>query len=44
MGIRGSYISFWVYTEVRMVSFVGKEWGDTSSSIRSIVVSELSQG
>jgi len=23
MGTRGSYISFWIYTEVRMVSFVG---------------------
>jgi len=42
MGTRGSYISFWVYTEVRIVAFVGKEWGDTSGSTRSIVIGELS--
>jgi len=29
MGMRGSYILFWVYTEVRMISFVGDKWGDT---------------
>jgi len=40
--MRESYILFWVYTEVRMVSFVGKEWGDTSGSTRSIVVRKIS--
>jgi len=25
MGMRENYISFWVYTEVRMVSFIGEE-------------------
>jgi len=44
MGMRGSYISLWVYHEVKVVPFVGEEWGDTSGSTRSIVVSELSQG
>jgi len=24
-GMRGSYILLWIYNEVRMVSFVGKE-------------------
>jgi len=42
MGMRENYISFWVYTEVRMVSFIGEEWGDTSGGTRSIVVRELS--
>jgi len=43
MGTRKSYISFWVYTEVRMVPFVGEKWGDTGGSTRSIDVRELSQ-
>jgi len=43
MGMRGSYISLWVYNEVRIVSFVGEEWRDTSGSARSIVISKLSQ-
>jgi len=44
MDTKGSYISFWVYTEVRMVVFVGEEWRDTSGSTRSIVIRKLSQG
>ena len=35
---------FWVYTEVRMISFVGEKWGDTSGSTRGIVVSKFRQG
>jgi len=38
------YISLWVYTEVRMISFVGEEWRDTSGSTRGIVVSKFRQG
>jgi len=43
MGTGRSYISFWVYTEVRMISFVGEKWGDTSGSTRDIVVSKFRQ-
>ena len=35
-------LTFWVYSEVRMVAFVDKEWGYPSSSARGIVVRELS--
>jgi len=44
MDMGRSYISFWVHTEVRIISFVGEEWGDTSGSTRGIVVSKLHQG
>ena len=37
----GGKVSFWMYREVWMVAFVGKEGGDTSGSIQSIVVREL---
>jgi len=38
------YISLWVHTEVRMISFVGEKRGDTSGSTRGIVVSKFHQG
>jgi len=41
MGTGRGYISLWVYTEVRMVSFVGEKRGDTSGSTRGIVVSKF---
>jgi len=44
MGSRGSYISFQVYQEVRVIPFVGEERRDTSGSTRSIVVRKFSQG
>ena len=37
----GGKVSFWMYGDVRMVAFIGEEGGDTSGSVRSIVVREL---
>ena len=34
-------VSFRMYRDVWMVAFVGEEGGDTSGSVRSIVVREL---
>ena len=39
-----SYVSFGMDGDVRVVSFVGKEWGDISSSTRGIVVGKFSKG
>ena len=39
-----SYVSFRMDGDVRVVSFVGKEWGDTGSSTRGIVIGEFSKG
>jgi len=43
MGTGRGYISLWVHTEVRMVSFVGEKREDTSGSARGIVVSKFRQ-
>ena len=40
----GGQVSFWVDGDVGVVALVGKEWGDASSCIRSIVVHELCKG
>ena len=37
----GGKVSFRMYGDVWMVAFIGKEGGDTSGSVQSIVVREL---
>ena len=34
-------VSFQMYGDVRMVAFVGKEWRDSGSGARSVVVGEF---
>ena len=42
-GTGRGYISLWVHTKVRMITFVGKKREDTSGSTRNIVVSKFCQ-
>ena len=40
-GMGRSEVTFWVNGEVWMITFIGKEWGGTSSSTRSVVVGKF---
>ena len=40
----GSEISLGVNSKIRVVTFVGKEWRNSGSDVRSIVVCEFCQG
>ena len=37
----GYEVSFWMYRDVQMVAFVGKEWRDSGSGAQSVVVGEF---
>jgi len=41
MGSEGSNIAFGMNNDVRMISLISKEWENTSSSARSIIVGKL---
>ena len=40
----GGEFTFWVYRDVGVVAFVGKEWGYSGGGTRSIVVGKFSEG
>jgi len=41
MGLGGSNIAFGVNSNVQMISLIGEEWRNTSSSTQSIIVGKL---
>ncbi len=44
MGLSRGDIMFRMNSDIRVVTFVGKEWGDSSGGVRSIVVCKFSNG